>query len=247
VTREPAQEAAAQGGLVPHSPWVYWPSFNLFKFFARVWFRQRATGAGQVPATGGVILVCNHASYLDPMLMGIELSRQICYLAQKGLAKLPPIRWWMRRVGVVLVDRAAPSRDVLRRLEGHLLAGGCTCMFPEGTRSKDGTVGPFRPGVEFLVRRTGALVVPVGLEGMSRAMPRGALLPRPFRTRVHFGAPWSPDQILAEGGMEALRRRVAELANAPLRADESNGSESVRAMPQGIELPSKRTSAEVAS
>jgi len=101
--------------------------------------------------------------------------------------------------------------------------------------------------VEFLVRRTGALVVPVGLEGMSRAMPRGALLPRPFRTRVHFGAPWSPDQILAEGGMEALRRTVAELANAPLRADESNGSESVRAMPQGIELPSKRTSAEVAS
>lgn len=247
MTREITQDGAPQGGLVPHSPWVYWPSFNLFKFFARVWFRQRATGTELVPATGGVILVCNHSSYLDPMLMGIELSRQICYLAQKGLAKLPPIRWWMRKVGVVLVDRAAPSRDVLRRLEGHLIAGGCTCMFPEGTRSKDGTVGPFRPGVEFLVRRTGALVVPVGLEGMSRAMPRGALIPRPFRTRVHFGAPWSPEQVLAEGGMEALRRRVAELARAPLRAEEPTATESVRAMPQGIPLPSNRTSAEVTS
>ena len=245
---DPVQQGAVQqGGLVPHAPWVYWPSFNLFKLVARLWFRQTATGRELVPAKGGVILVCNHASYLDPMMMGIEVGRQICYLAQKGLAKLPPVRWWMRKVGVVLVDRAAPSREVMRRLEGHLLAGGCTCLFPEGTRSKDGSVGPFRPGVEFLVRRTGATVVPVGLEGMSRAMPRGALMPGPYRTRVHFGAPWSPEQVLAAGGMEALRRTVAQLACAPLRDEGPAADESVPATPQGEAVPSQRSSAGVPS
>jgi len=97
-------------------------------------------------------------------------------------------------------------------------------IFPEGTRSADGAVGPFKSGVEFLVRRTGAVVVPIGLDGAHRAFPRRAWLPRPRRITVRFGAPWGPEKVLAPGGVDALRAHVAGLARAPLRDHRSTAT-----------------------
>ena len=92
-------------------------------------------------------------------------------------------------------------------------------MFPEGTRSNDGRVAPFRSGVEFLVRRTGASVLPIGIDGSYAAYPRGAKFPRPKKCVVRIGEAWPADRVLAPGGVEALRREVARLANARLRDD----------------------------
>jgi len=198
---------------------AFW--WNLSKYcmlaFCKLWFRLRVEGRQHVPAAGSVLLVANHSSYLDPPLVGVSTRRWIGYLAQAGLASFPPMRWWLAQVGVTLIDRSAPSKDALRLVADHLSGGEAVGLFPEGTRSVDGTVGPFRTGVEFLVRRTGALVVPVGLDGASRAFPRGALLPRPRRIVVRFGEPWLPERVLAPGGVDALRACVAALANAPLR------------------------------
>lgn len=185
--------------------------------WCKVWFRLQVEGVGNVPATGPVLLVANHSSYLDPPLVGISAPRWVGFLAQAGLAHFGPMRWWMAQMGVTLIDRNAPSKDALRLVADNLHAGEAVGLFPEGTRSKDGTVGPFRSGVEFLVRRTGATVVPVGLGGAARAMPRGALLPRPRKITVRFGAPWPADRVLAPGGIEALRCEVAALAEVPLR------------------------------
>jgi 1-acyl-sn-glycerol-3-phosphate acyltransferase len=119
-------------------------------------------------------------------------------------------------VGVTLIDRDAPSKEAMRVIADQLRAGEVVCIFPEGTRSRDGAVAPFRTGVEFLVRRTGAPVVPVGVEGTFRAFPRGAWLPRPAKVVVRLGEPWPPERVLAPGGIDALRRQVAELARARL-------------------------------
>jgi 1-acyl-sn-glycerol-3-phosphate acyltransferase len=197
-------------------PLVRWLSKTLVLFWARIWLRLSIHGRANVPATGPVLLVANHASYLDPPLIGVTNARFVWFLARQSLAKTAPLRWWLGCMGVALIDRDAPSTAVLRFLAEQLDQGVVVALFPEGTRSRDGTVGPFRAGVEFLVRRTGATVVPVGIDGTWRAFPRGARVPRPRRVVVRYGEPWPAERVLAAGGLEALRARVAELARAPL-------------------------------
>jgi len=186
--------------------------------FSKLWFRLRIEGRENVPATGAVLFVANHTSYLDPPMIGISSRRWVGFLAQAGLAKLGPLRWWLGQVGVTLIDRNAPSKDAMRIVADCLASGEVVGIFPEGTRSKDGAVGSFRTGVEFLVRRSGAPVVPIGIDGAFRAFPRSAWFPRPRKIVVRYGEPWSAERVLAPGGVEALRQRVAALANAPLRS-----------------------------
>jgi 1-acyl-sn-glycerol-3-phosphate acyltransferase len=214
----PAPSAACP---IRRSRFVYWFSRSLALVWCKVWNRLRAEHRDRVPASGPVLLVANHASYLDPPLVGITCKRTISFLAQAGLAKLGLMRWWLARMGVTLIDREAPSKDALRLIANCLVAGEAVCLFPEGTRSRDGTVGEFRSGVEFLVRRTGAAVVPIGLQGAARAFPRGAWLPRPVKLVVRYGEVWPAERVLAPGGVEALRAHVAELARAALRENPS--------------------------
>lgn len=210
--------------IVPRSRFWWLLSKYATLAFCRVWFRLRVEGREHVPAAGAVLLVANHASYLDPPLVGISCRREVNFLAQAGLAGFAPLRWWMRQVGVTLIDRDAPSKESLRLIADSLAAGEVVGLFPEGTRSADGAVAPFKSGVEFLVRRTGALVVPIGLDGAHRAFPRRAWLPRPRRVTVRFGAPWGGDKVLAPGGVDALRAHVADLARAPLRDHRSTAT-----------------------
>jgi 1-acyl-sn-glycerol-3-phosphate acyltransferase len=214
-----AEIVAAGPTPAGYSGAVYGFSKWLLRMWARAWLRLSIHGVRNTPANGPLLLVGNHASYLDPPLLGCGLPRPVLYLAQKGLAKFPPLRWWMRKVGVGLIDRNAPSKDVLRFLSDALQKGACVAMFPEGTRSNDGRVAPFRSGVEFLVRRTGASVLPIGIDGSYAAYPRGAKFPRPKKCVVRIGEAWPADRVLAPGGVEALRREVARLANAQLRDD----------------------------
>jgi 1-acyl-sn-glycerol-3-phosphate acyltransferase len=200
-----------------HSRLVYGVSKWTFFLLCKLWFRLRYEGKEQVPRTGPLLLIANHGSFIDPPLAGMGVPRFVAFLAKVGLSKLGPMRWWLRQVGVSLIDRSAPSKEVLRRLTECLAAGEVVCMFPEGTRSHDGCIGPFRSGVELLVRRTGATVLPVGIDGSFRAFPRGAKLPRPARCTVRYGAPWPAERVLAPGGIDALRAEVARLARAPLR------------------------------
>ena len=197
---------------------AFWWAISRFVFlvFSKVWFRIRCEGADNVPPQGPVLLVANHASYLHPGMVAITATTWVGFLAQAGLASLAPCRWWLAQVGVTLIDRDAPSKEAMRLVSDCLRAGEVVGIFPEGTRSRDGSVSSFKGGVEFLVRRTKATVVPIGIDGSHRAYPRGAWFPRPRKIIVRYGEPWTAEQVLAPGGVEALRHRVAELACCPL-------------------------------
>ncbi|MGE3173628.1 MAG: lysophospholipid acyltransferase family protein [Planctomycetota bacterium] len=227
MSRSPANAAPAPpvpppGTTVPppgYSDFVYQASRSMMALWARLWLRLSTEGREHVPMQGPLLAVANHCSFLDPPLLGVTVVRPVRFLAKQGLAAVPPLRWWLRKVGVSLIDRNAPSKDVLRKLTEQLQQGGCVAVFAEGTRSDDGKTAPFRTGVEFLVRRTGAPVLPVGIEGSFRALPKGAWFTRPRKCTVRCSEVWSPERVLAPGGSEALRREVARLAHAALSDD----------------------------
>lgn len=165
---------------------------------ATVLLGWRATGLHHIPESGGVLLVSNHLSYLDVFFLGIPLRRPLNYVARSTLF-VPALGAFIRSVGGFPIQRegmgASGMKETLRRLR----AGGIVTLFPEGTRSKDGEIGPLKPGIAVLVMRAGVPVVPAGLAGTFEIWPRSRPIPVPHPIRVHFGRPILPEEL---GGME---------------------------------------------
>lgn len=200
------------------NPVVYWPSRALAWLYMKVAHRARFEGSGHVPASGPALLVANHASFLDPPLLGLASRRPCQFLARSSLGHLRPASWWLGNVGTILIDRDAPSHRVFEVLIEHLQRGELVTVFPEGTRSRDGRLAPFKRGLQLLVKRTGAPVVPAGIRGTFAAWPRHRRFPNPLRAvGVRVGAPFAAEEILAAGGLERLRVRIAELAGIGLQ------------------------------
>lgn len=156
--------------------------------------RWRATGQANIPASGGVLLVSNHLSFLDVVFLGLPLRRPLNYVARSTLF-VSILGVFIRSVGAFPIQRegigASGMKETLRRLR----AGGIVTLFPEGTRSQDGQLGPLKPGIAVLVERVGVPVVPAGLAGMYEVWPRSRLLPVPHPVRIHYGRPIYPEEL----------------------------------------------------
>ena len=172
---------------------------NVFVF----WLDYRARGMEQLPDSGALLL-SNHQSFIDPLLIGLPLDRPVSYLARHTLFRVPVIGWVLRNTYVMPINRDAAGtesiREAVRRMQHGFLVG----IFPEGTRSAHGELGEIKPGFIALIRHSRLPVVPVGIAGGNHVMPRGAPLPRRGRVRVVFGAP------LPGGEVERLSRRGNE-------------------------------------
>jgi cytidylate kinase len=186
---------------------------------ASVWLRPRRFGTERVPMSGGVLVVANHGSHLDPIVMSAWLPRHLAFLARSTLRKIPFMGWLMEALGTLFVEREGSARAGLSVGAEALRDGAALLVFPEGTRTRDGRIGEFKRGILVMLKRVPVPVVPVGLRGLRRAMPRGSVFPRPYRCEIHVGAPMPAAAVLAPGGLEELRRRVAELAGAELASD----------------------------
>ena len=152
----------------------HWSTYRLFlRNFFCFWLRYRARGMEHLPATGGALLLINHQSFFDPLLVGLPLSRPVSYLARDNLFRVPVIGRILRHTYVVPISREAAStsslKEAIRRLEHGFYVG----IFPEGTRTENGTVGEFKPGFLLLLRRTSVPVIPVGIAGAFEAFPKG--------------------------------------------------------------------------
>ncbi len=182
-----------------------------------IWFRFRARGTEKIPLQGPALLLINHQSFLDSMLVAVPLSRPISYLARDSLFRVPIVGWILRNGYTVAVNREAASSSSLRLAADRLKRGFLVGIFPEGTRSSDGQIGPLKPGFIALVRRADVPVIPVGVAGTGAAWPRNAWFPRPKSCRLVFGDP-VPTEILAKlvvkGNEQALldevRRRMCQ-------------------------------------
>ncbi|MGA3265370.1 MAG: lysophospholipid acyltransferase family protein [Verrucomicrobiota bacterium] len=169
-----------------------------FRTVYATYFRWRVFNPERVPLTGPVILASNHASFLDPPLVGAGLKRGINYLARESLFRFPGIGALLRSWSSVPVDREGGGAAGLKAILDRLLAGGGIILFPEGTRTRDGQLQPARSGIGLVVIKSNAPVVPVRVFGTYQAYGRHVKFPRPHRIMVKYGQPMQFEALRAE-------------------------------------------------
>ena len=191
---------------------------------ARLLYRVRSNGSGQFPATGGVLLIANHLSYVDPVVLQLACPRPIRFLGYQGLQENILLDWVFRLSGCIPITRARSS-DGLRRAIRALRAGEVVALFPEGQISRTGQLMPLMRGFEVVARRAGVPVVPAFIDGVWGSVfsfagnkylwksPR--LMPTPVF--VQFGAPLPPERA------EPILARKALLDLGVLAFDERPG------------------------
>ena len=168
------------------------PFYRRLRWFAvpvfRAWFGMRALNVDRVPPTGPVILASNHVAFTDPPMIGAVVERTVNCLARDTLFQKPGLGWLVRTLQAVPVDRQNGGAG-LKAILDRLTAGGCVVLFPEGTRSPDGSLQRAKSGVGLTVIKSKAPVVPVRIFGAFEAYGRHRLLPRPGRITIKFGRP----------------------------------------------------------
>jgi 1-acyl-sn-glycerol-3-phosphate acyltransferase len=186
-------------------------------------YRVRVDGARQVPEQGAVLLVCNHVSFVDALLLMANLRRPVRFVMHYRIFNVPLLRFMFRTARAIPIAGQKEDPLLLQQayddIDAALAAGEVVCLFPEGALTRDGEIAPFRSGVEKILARRPVPVVPMALRGLwgsvwSRrdSMLHRSRLPRRFRARVQLvvDAPLAPQQVSAA----ALEARVRELRGA---------------------------------
>ena len=208
----------------------YFIGWSLFRLIYATYFRWRVFNPENVPMTGPVILASNHASFIDPPLVGSGLHRTLNYLARESLFRFPILGAILRSWQAVPVDRDGGGASGLRAILDRLLAGGAILLFPEGTRTKDGKLQPARSGIGLTVIKSNAPVVPVRVFGTFEAYNRFHKFPHPHRIAVKYGQPIDFSALRAEAKVcskprlkeiyqEVADRIMAEIAALQPHAD----------------------------
>ena len=187
-------------------------TFLLCKLF----FRVRVTGRENIPRHGGVLLISNHASYLDPVLLGITFPRPLYFFARSDLFQHCIFGWLIRTLHAFPVHIDKLDKDAIEHAIKKLTRGKTVVVFPEGTRSRTGALRPGQAGAGFLAVKAKVPVLPVYLRGTYETLPPGARMIRPKKISVHFGEPLSfhpYDQDTAlthHGRRQAYYQKIAD-------------------------------------
>lgn len=156
-------------------------------------FRGEVVGLENLPRDGGFLLAANHASFIDPPLIGCQIPRQIAYFARKTLWRGGFASWWLDTVGTIPVDRdGGQDISAIKRVLKALREERALILFPEGTRTPDGSFQAAKPGVGFIACKTQVPVVPVRIFGSFEAFGKGRPLRLGTPVTVVFGAPLPP-------------------------------------------------------
>ncbi len=206
------------------------PVYGFCHYVLRVmfdmFFRGEVIGVENLPPRGGFLLAANHASFIDPPMIGCHLSRQLSYFARKTLWKGGISSWWLDAVGTIPVDRDG-GQDVsaIKRVLKALKAERGLILFPEGTRTPDGNLQPAKAGVGFIACKTQVPVIPVRIFGSYEAFGKGRGLHLGTPVSVVFGRPIPPSvyddpkagKDRAQIASERIMSEIARLERPPVR------------------------------
>ncbi|MFZ5774381.1 MAG: lysophospholipid acyltransferase family protein [Thermodesulfobacteriota bacterium] len=178
--------------------------------------RVRVTGAERLDPNRPYIFAANHQSQVDIFALQGYLGCDFRWLAKLELFKVPIFGWGMRLAGYIPVDRGH-SRKAVRSLDEaakRIADGTSVIIFPEGTRSPDGNLQPFKAGAMVLAIKAGVDLVPVAISGTHQVLPKGKLLVRPGRVEIRVGEPIPTRNYTVKQKQELaelLQSRVAAL------------------------------------
>jgi 1-acyl-sn-glycerol-3-phosphate acyltransferase len=186
--------------------WVYHACVAGTWLWYRLYLPPTFAGREHLPATGGVLVAANHQSFLDIPLLAQSTSRHVCFVARDTLAESKLLAFAMNGCNAVLIGRGKGDRAAMRAIVAHLEAGDCVAMFPEGTRTRDGSLGRFHSGILVAARKARVPIVPAAIDGSWRAWPPGVKLPRPTRLRLEYAPPVDPE---LPDALERVRAAIA--------------------------------------
>lgn len=178
----------------------FWLARWMCRVFGMLLFRWRLYGIENIPAKGPFLLVSNHQSYLDPIFCGAPPKRHLCFLARDSLFR----HWFFGRI-LVSVNAIPVKRDrgdlgAMKKVIGKLQEGRGVCLFPEGTRTPNGKIMPFKAGLGLLCRRGNAAIVPVVIDGAFESWPRHKRLFSPGASIVvQYGKAITAEQAKSMG------------------------------------------------
>lgn len=179
------------GIIPPRGDWTrkgarLWARIILWSAFVRL----RVEGAFRVGA-GPVVFMSNHESWLDIPALLVAIPGQVRFLAKRSLFAIPFLGWAMRAMGFIPVDREN-RRTAVKSFDeaaARIRAGRSVLVFPEETRTPDGSLLPFQRGGFLIALKAGLPIVPVGIQGARRVLAKGSYIVRPGRIVVRFGEP----------------------------------------------------------
>lgn len=181
-------------------------------FAATVAFDLRTDGVDNVPRTGGVLLLANHQSFLDPVLIAIRLEREIAFLARSTLFR-GAFGAFITYLNAFPVKQGKGDVGAMKQTIELLRQGHAIVVFPEGSRTFDGRLAPLASGISLLIQRARVPVVPIAIEGAFDAWPRTQKLPKPAKVRVAYGRAIQPGEVDARqvvGTVEASIRSLMQ-------------------------------------
>jgi 1-acyl-sn-glycerol-3-phosphate acyltransferase len=176
--------------------------------FFKVFNRLEVIGYHNVPKKGGFIVAANHVSYLDPPVIGVALRRRPIFIAKEGLFRIPVIGRFVKSFSFPL-NRNKPQPSTIKEAVCRLKKGDIIVLFPEGSRSPDGSMLDPKRGVGLIASISEVPVVPVLIEGTDIALPVGARFIRPAKIRVKFGSHFKIEK--KEGGKQFQERVSREI------------------------------------
>jgi len=208
------------------------------QFLGFALWKVTTSGREKVPRDGALIVAPTHESYLDPLLVGAYVPRDLAFMArrtlfvktdEKGERRRKLFSAWGRWAGVIELDREGADRDALKKSLAALAEGRAVLVFPEGTRSTDGNVQEFRAGVALLALRSGAPVLPLSIDGTRRIWGKGMKRPKFGKgpVRMTFGEPVKYERpAKAEDVAADLRGRILDLRASGRKGDARDGASS---------------------
>lgn len=207
-------------------PDMSWARATFYRFaqrLCRVFFfgvyRWRVLHRERVPLSGPLLIVSNHQSHFDPPAIGSPLRRSTTFLARDTLFRALGFRWLIRTLGAVPIKREESDTAAMKRTIELLRRGHAVLAFPEGTRTPDGTIRPFKRGIAVLIKRAKCRVLPVAVEGAFNAWPKGD---RPHiggrRIAICYGDPIDSEELMKDGPDKALEFLALEIDALRLEA-----------------------------
>lgn len=192
----------------------YWFVKVLFFPFVHFYLGLTRDGLEHLPRRGPAIVVSNHTSYADAIILGSAAPRPVHFIVLQWMYDLLLIRWFYWGMGTIPVRAEGQDSKGIKRALRLLASGRVLGVFPEGARSPDGRLSEPRIGAAMIAALSGAPVVPVFIDGARDSLPVGGRFPKPARIHVRFGPPLRYDRERSASGRESLRLFTREMVQA---------------------------------